>query len=708
MRRFKTVNFKNYFGMNKTRNKLILAFFVPVMLIIALGIISYVIASEGLINSYETAARSATQGKADLIAYNVGSLIQTADVITENDVIKKYFSNFYKNDPSEQKARWSEITSLVSKEILSQNFISNIYILSQNGEYFSGNGIPFKDFDYAEFMENEGGTIAEPGVGNIWIGEHPYVDQMTGSKKSEYAFSYLTSIKNIIDQPMGCLIINVSAKSIQEIINSADLPTGSFVGLITSDGREVFTGNVEQGFNLSEQSFFHFEEDVSDTNRSEYVELSGKKYLYTYAKNSDSGSIICTFVPKAEILSKANELKTITIVLILFAAFIAIALGGFIAQGYSKTLNNVNGVLHRVEKGDLRSMTEVKRRDEFRILGECINDVIGSMGRLITQMKNSSDTVSGSAFMLSDNSAILVSATESIVRAIQDIENGVVQQAEDAEASLMQMNDLVERVDDLYNRTHNIEKIAGDTTELVQSGMSSVENLSEKANDTKEVTKTVIGDIEKLETEISAISGILETMSTIADQTNLLSLNASIEAAKAGEFGRGFSVVAYEIRKLAEQSVNASSEIARIISRINNQTKLTVKSAQHAENIVSSQETALSQTIGAFQNINQHVGDLTENLNKMISNVEGIEKVKNDTLKSIESISATTEETAAASEELNVSATNQLQTVNALNAIVQQLKDDSKLLLHAVSVFQINESTNIDKEKNENENWVTD
>ncbi|MDF2510737.1 MAG: methyl-accepting chemotaxis sensory transducer [Herbinix sp.] len=696
MKKFPGGKFKTNLGLDKTRNRLILAFFVPVLLIIALGIISYEIASQGLINSYEASAKSATQGKADLIAYNMEALIQKADVLVGNEVIIRYFSGFYENNPQEQKSRWNEITSLVSKEIIAQEFISNIYIVTQNGEHFSGNGTEFSNFDYNEFMQKEGATLAESESGKVWVGEHPYLDQATGSGKSDYALSYICNINNFINEPMGCLVINVSTKSIQKMINNVDMSKGSFIGMITNDGREVFTDNVDQEFNLSGQSFYQSFKESTDITKSDYVDLKGKKYLFTYSKIGESGSAICTFVPKSEILSKANELKIITIGMIFFAAVIAIVLGGFIANGYSKTLNGINRVLQQAEKGDLTSLTKVTRRDEFRTLGGCINDVIKSMGRLIGQMTSSSDTVSKSASILTDNSLALVSATESIVQAIQDIEMGVVQQAEDAEAGLLQMNDLVEKVDDLYERTHNIEKIASDTSELVQSGMSSMNNLSEKAGDTKEVTKNVIGDIEKLEQEISAISGILETMSQIADQTNLLSLNASIEASRAGEFGRGFSVVAYEIRKLAEQSINASSEIAKIIGKINSQTRTTVESAQYAESIVSSQEVALSQTISAFQDINRHVGDLTENLSKMVTNVEGIETAKNNTLKTMESISATTEETAAASEELNVSAANQLQTVNSLNDIVQQLKDNSDSLKNSVSIFKINDSVIIE------------
>jgi methyl-accepting chemotaxis protein len=400
--------------------------------------------------------------------------------------------------------------------------------------------------------------------------------------------------------------------------------------------------------------------------------------------------MLVTLIPKSYIVKQANGVKDVTLIIVIAACIIVILFGTFMASGFSRAIHKIITVLHQAESGDLTNKTSIKRKDEFHILGQSINDMIASMLNLIRKRTGISTTVSQSAGIVAESSNILVSATQNISGAVSDIEEGVTQQAVDSENCLHRMADLADKINAVYDSTHNIEQIANNTKNIVDNGMGIVDNLSEKTKDTTNITRNVIRDIESLEKESGAIIGIIATINEIAEQTNLLSLNASIEAARAGQAGRGFAVVADEIRKLAEQSVRAANEIGNIIHKIEDQTKKTVNTARYAESIVMSQEGALNNTVNAFTDINKHVENLTENLKQIAGGVEGIEKAKNETLGAIESISATSEETAAAAEQLSVTADKQLEEVKKLNNVVQQLSSDANNLQESVSVFKVN------------------
>jgi methyl-accepting chemotaxis protein len=180
-------------------------------------------------------------------------------------------------------------------------------------------------------------------------------------------------------------------------------------------------------------------------------------------------------------------------------------------------------------------------------------------------------------------------------------------------------------------------------------------------------------------------------MNEITEQTNLLSLNAAIEAARVGAAGRGFAVVADEIRKLAVKSSTESGRIAAVIEKIQQKTRNTVDAARKAESIVATQEGALKDTVKTFDDINRHVENLTSNLAKISLGIEKIGKAKDDTLSAIESISATLEETVAASTEVSTTAENQLSSVEQLNNAALRLGSDANNLEETVKIFQINE-----------------
>ena len=304
-------------------------------------------------------------------------------------------------------------------------------------------------------------------------------------------------------------------------------------------------------------------------------------------------------------------------------------------------------------------------------------------------MTNVSGHVSDSAVQVGTNSEVLLEVTKNITEAVDYINSGISQQAQDTESCLEQMNGLAERIKVVHENTDEISEIAQEAQGAIENGMVIVANLGEKVQGTTEVTETIIREIRELNKESIAINSIIGTINEIAEQTNLLSLNASIEAARAGEAGRGFAVVSEEIRKLAEQSGNAGNQIGEIINHIQERLAATIETAGLAGESVAFQTEALNNTVDVFKNISQQVSKLAEDVEKITQSVGGIEQAKEDTMNAIESISTTSNQTESASEELARSTEKQLQAVEVLNDAVKRLQMDAEDLDTSVSIFKV-------------------
>lgn len=671
-------------GLRGIQVKLIGAFMIPVILFVIIGFMIYSKCSTTLNSTYEASANTSVGTLEEYLGLGFENIELMATRLSINSAITSY----YTGSEVKSESMLMDTKVALSNESTADKFIDHIIVCAKSGTACSEKGAIRGDV-YNAFVESEEGKNVESeiGMGSMWISSHPAIDEVTGYDSDEYALSLVTVLKNNSNKSVGYIIIDVKTSFIQDILDNAQISDNSIKGFVLEDGSQVLSGDSDIKF--TDTDFYQEALAGENLQGSKEVSYEGADYLFTYSRIEGTNMLVCAMVPQKEIMAGAQAILRYTLIAVAICAVIAIVVGSVLASGISKAIRKVNRVLKKTSDGDLTGQISMKRKDEFNVLSSSITNMIGSMKDLILKMTNVSGHVSDSAVQVGTNSEVLLEVTKNITEAVDYINSGISQQAQDTESCLEQMNGLAERINVVHENTDEISEIAQEAQGAIENGMVIVANLGEKVQGTTEVTETIIREIRELNKESIAINSIIGTINEIAEQTNLLSLNASIEAARAGEAGRGFAVVSEEIRKLAEQSGNAGNQIGEIINHIQERLAATIETAGLAGESVAFQTEALNNTVDVFKNISQQVSKLAEDVEKITQSVGGIEQAKEDTMNAIGSISTTSNQTESASEELARSTEKQLQAVEVLNDAVKRLQMDAEDLDTSVSIFKV-------------------
>lgn len=682
------------------RAKLVLGFALPVVFIMLLGVISYSRASNGLISNYEQATGNSIDMATEYLEFGLYGISSLAQQYTSDNDLFYYVQGINYAEDSERKPYVNRMNSDLMRIIEFEPLLEDIHIITSPGIPILTSGIGYIDGFYNDVEAAEEGEILKTDTVSYWSGSHPVIDEKLKLRSDNYAFSYTRKFKI-----RGAVIVfDVSKVKILDFLDKLNLGEGSVIGLITSDGYEVKVkdngdrvedtglitlGNDSKDFIFSNQEFYKTSIASKSEKGTDYITIDGEEYLYLYSKILDTGVTLCALVPKSSFMQQANDIRVITLILVAIASVLAIIAAAFLSGRISGSLKSINNNLKQISEGDLTVTVSNKHKDEFVTLATNTTDMLHNMRSLIQKAAHVSGLVSESASHVMNASEELATASNSISTAINEIGNGISGQAEDSQSCLVQMDELSNKIQVVNENITEIERVANDSKNLISQGIMTMEELSRQSEATNRITNYVVQNITALEVKSHAISTIIQVINEIADQTNLLALNASIEAARAGEAGRGFSVVADEIRKLAEQSIKAANEIGSVITEITSQTSETVSTAKEAENIVHKQNGIVENTIKTFHDMNVGVEVLVSNLAVIGHNMKNMDSARAGTLSAVESISAISEETLAASDMVDESVQNQVMSVTALENASRILGENARELTEAINKFRI-------------------
>ena len=661
--------------------KLLMAFLFPVILLMTFGIMTYNKSKDAIISNYKESTADTMNALSDYITFAFDAVENESLILQFDSNLNTYFGAADAESQTNAFKAAKEIESDISLAERANQFIKQIYAFGENGKNLNFEG---SEGFYDTFIQTDMGKSVVANPGGVWVSEHKEIDEAKQASKEDYALSLLrlSSNKNSV------IGIDISSEAIRNMLAEYDMGKGSLVAFATLDGREVLS-DVDRDSAFFEQAFFKDAMNGEVASDFSDEKFEGKDYLFVYSKLENTDFAVCALIPNDTILNEVSEIKWWNILFIIGASLFSIITATLIAGGISKAINTLQKTISQASTGDLTALFETKRKDEFHLLTKGFSNMISNMRSLIEEVQGVGGKVDNSAEILSETTEQLLTATKDITSTIENIEQGIVQQASDTEQCLILMTTFSEEINKVNGSAYEIEQIANNTKPITNEGLIIMDELSGKAKETSDITQIVIEKVEEFKTLSTDISVIVETMSMIADQTNLLSLNAAIEAARSGEAGRGFTVVAQEIRKLADKSLQSVAQVQSIVEDIQVKANETVVTARRAEDVVDSQMKSLDKSVQMFGNINQHVGDLVGNLNDILAGIKHIETAKEDVLTAIESISAVSEETAASAEEMSITATNQIGSVEGLKQAANALAEDAGKLNLSLKRFKI-------------------
>lgn len=411
-----------------------------------------------------------------------------------------------------------------------------------------------------------------------------------------------------------------------------------------------------------------------------------KYSAYTILNNEN---ILVLTADESEALAGITTVTGVAVGIIAIVVIIAIIISFIMGRRLMRPLVKVSTIIEDVANGNIEADFSVVKEsnDEIGLIIEKMKELTQSLGSIVGKIRNSSDTMSSNSYELNDTSSQTLAANNEISKAVEDVAEGSTGMAASISKineNLLEMSnetkDINASVDEIKNQTVAVQ----DSSKIMNDKIKSMQDSSHKMD---EGISAISKRIETVNTTVDKVSNIVSVIEEISSETNLLSLNASIEAARAGDAGKGFAVVAQEIRVLSDNTNTELENIKQIISSLVEECRYCVQASGTIVEDNAKQKEEIKAVLDEFGSLDEQIQKTAEKAEEIEELVTAMIELNDDITKSSNSLTDVSAANAAATEEMNANIEELNAMMHGVSEMAEHMNNESDGLKEALSFF---------------------
>lgn len=503
----------------------------------------------------------------------------------------------------------------------------------------------------SKIMENE---ISNSGVDDLDY--DGYANNLSDVKLEGMDSAYMYVVQND-----GTMLYHPTKEKVGQPVENAVIK-----GVVQQlqDGKKPGTAVVEYDFN-------------GTTKYSAYTILNNENILVLTADESEALAGITTVTGVA---------VGISAIVVLLAIIICFILG----RRLMRPLVKVSTIIEEIANGDINADFGMVKEtnDEIGLIIEKMKELTQSLGNIVGKIRNSSDTMSANSYELNDTSSQTLAANNEISKAVEDVAEGSTGMAASISKineNLLEMSNETKDINESVNEIRNQTVAVQDSSKIMNDKIKSMQNSSQKMD---EGISAISKRIETVNTTVDKVSNIVSVIEEISSETNLLSLNASIEAARAGDAGKGFAVVAQEIRVLSDNTNTELENIKQIISSLVEECRYCVQASGIIVEDNAKQKEEIKAVLEEFSALDEQIQKTAEKADEIEELVTAMIELNDDITKSSNSLTDVSAANAAATEEMNANIEELNAMMHGVSEMAEHMNNESDGLKEALSFFR--------------------